>query len=136
MNRNLVPTLVLAAASGWHVRIQEPIALGDGVPEPDVILARGGRRDYRLGHPGPADIGLVVEVSDTSLAYDRDVKVPLYTRAGIPEAWLFDVLGESITRYADPVDGAHRLVENRRFSDRALLVRREHDAEAALPDLR
>jgi len=61
---------------------------------------------------------LVIELADTSLAYDRDVKVPLYTRAGIPEAWLFDVPGESITRQADPVDGADRLVEPARRGQR------------------
>ncbi len=94
--------LVLAAVSGWHARIQEPITLTDSVPEPDVTLARGGRRDYLLCHPGPADIGLLVEVSDTSLAHDRNVKRPLYGAANAPVYWIVNLEDNVLEVCTDP----------------------------------
>src|SRR5437763_16962083 len=98
---------------------QNPIRLAErSEPQPDIAVLRPRADYYAEGHPTAADVLLVIELADTSLAYDRDVKVPLYTRAGIPEAWLFDVPGESITRYADPVDGTDRLVERARRGQR------------------
>ncbi len=61
------------------MRVRNPLRLDDFTePEPDVTLVE--RRDdfYRTGHPLPSDTLLVVEVSDTTLAYDRDVKLPRY----------------------------------------------------------
>ena len=71
-----------------QVRVQNPIRLGEhNEPQPDLALVqRGG--SYGSAHPGPADVFLVLEVADTTLAADRGVKMPLYARAGIPEAWL------------------------------------------------
>src|SRR5262249_37944553 len=57
-------------------------------PQPDLVLLRRREDFYAGADPGPGDVLLVVEVADTSLAYDRDVKMPLYARAGIPESWL------------------------------------------------
>src|SRR5262245_18882937 len=54
-------------SSGWTVRIQQPITLSDSEPEPDVAVARGDDLVYSTHHPGPADLGLVVEVADSSL---------------------------------------------------------------------
>ena len=73
--------LARAFGKGWDVRTEGPIALDDdSEPEPDVAVVRGGPRDYAEAHP--ADPVLVVEVSLTSLAFDREHKASLYARAG------------------------------------------------------
>lgn len=73
----------------------------DSVPEPDVFLIRRRPLETRR-RPRPEDVALVIEVCDTSLAWDRRVKVPLYARAGIPEVWLVDLNGERLLRFRNP----------------------------------
>jgi Uma2 family endonuclease len=60
-------------------------------PEPDIALLRPRPDFYRSSHPTPADIFLIVEVADSSLAYDTQIKLPLYARHSIPEVWLADL---------------------------------------------
>jgi Uma2 family endonuclease len=67
---------------------QEPITTADSEPDPDVMVVRGARRNYRERHPGPGDVGLVVEVADTTLQRNRGVKLRLYAAAGIPTYWI------------------------------------------------
>ncbi|WP_462330665.1 Uma2 family endonuclease, partial [Thiohalocapsa halophila] len=62
---------------------------------------------YRNGHPEPRDVLLIIEVADSSLAYDRDVKLPRYARAGIPEAWLVDLDGRRLVRHRRPAGAAY-----------------------------
>jgi Uma2 family endonuclease len=84
------------------VRIQGPIRLDDySAPQPDISILK--RRDdfYRHGKPRPEDVLLVIEVSDSTLAYDRRVKVPLYARAGIPEVWIVNLVDERVETFAD-----------------------------------
>jgi len=79
------------------VWVQNPIHLSEhSEPQPDLTLLRPRPDFYAQTHPGPGDIFLVVEVAETSVEVDRDVKVPLYARAGIPEVWLVDLSGECI----------------------------------------
>ena len=79
-----------ALGPGWEVRTQMPVALDDeSEPEPDVIVAPGSLRDYSHAHPSrPA---LLVEVADSSLAYDREDKGSLYARARVPEYWIVNL---------------------------------------------
>jgi Uma2 family endonuclease len=78
-----------------------------GGPEPDVAVLRGSASPLRL--PSPRDALLVIEVADTSLAYDRDVKAPLYARAGVPEYWVADLNGERIEVYQEPSPDGYRV---------------------------
>jgi Uma2 family endonuclease len=90
------------------VRSQNPVQLGDAsLPQPDVALLR--RRDdfYASAYPRPADVLLLVEVADTSLAYDRDVKVPLYAQAGIAEVWIVDLNKRELAVYRSLVNGKY-----------------------------
>jgi Uma2 family endonuclease len=97
------------------VNVQNPIRLGDfSEPQPDVALLRPRDDFYAQGHPTPADVLLLIEVADTSLAYDRGVKAPLYARARIPELWIVNLLEDLIEVYTDPVDGAYRQVRRAR----------------------
>lgn len=91
------------------VRNQQPASLlSDTEPEPDIVLARPRADRYRSGHPTAEDILLIIEVADTSLAYDRDTKIPGYGREGIPEAWLWDLGGEHVYVYQDPCPEGYR----------------------------
>lgn len=93
------------------VRVQGPVRLGeDSEPQPDVILL--GLRDdfYGTAHPGPEDVLLLVEVSDSSIEYDREVKLPLYARHGITEVWIVDLENEAIEVYTDPAVEGYRVV--------------------------
>lgn len=82
------------------IRIQLPITLSDSEPEPDAVLAAGTDDDYNTRHPGPDDVLFLVEVSDSTLAFDRTVKLPLYAEAGIPQYWIINVADKSIEVYA------------------------------------
>ena len=77
----------------WYIRSAKPIRLpGQGSePEPDRCVVRGAIRDYGEYHPGPADIALVVEVADSSLADDRKLADGVYGPAGIPVYWIVNV---------------------------------------------
>ena len=83
-------------------------------PEPDIMLLRPRADFYEQAHPRPADILLVVEVSDSSLDYDRGVKLRLYARAGIPEAWIVDVAGEVVEVHREPAATGYRDVRRAR----------------------
>ena len=80
------------------VRVQSPIVLGShAAPQPDLALLRPPIERYAHAHPQGPDILVVIEVADTSAQYDRSVRLPLYARAGIPEAWLVDLAGDAIS---------------------------------------
>ena len=96
----------------YIVRVQSPIRLNDfSEPQPDVTLLSWRDDFYRGAHPTPADVLLVVEVSDTTVETDSKVKVPLYARAGIPEAWLVNIPDERVEVYSDPSGDAYRQVK-------------------------
>ncbi len=85
------------------VKVQGPIQLDDhSEPEPDVVLSKPRRDYYKRSLPQPADVLLVIEVADSSLAYDRTVKMPLYAQAGIAEAWIVNLIDRWIEVYRDP----------------------------------
>lgn len=85
------------------VSVQNPIYLSEySEPQPDLALLRPRTDFYAQAHPQPQDILLVVEVADTSLTYDREVKIPLYAQSGIPEVWLVDLTANCIEAYRKP----------------------------------
>jgi Uma2 family endonuclease len=87
---------------GWQVRIQLATTLANSEPEPDAVLARGDETTFAARHPGPADIGLVVEVAATSLDFDRLDKGRIYAQAAIPTYWIINIVGRQIEVYTDP----------------------------------
>jgi Uma2 family endonuclease len=88
--------------SVWVVANQLPITLADSEPEPDGYVIRGDDRTYLNRTPGPADIGLVIEVSDSSLQIDRVHKGRLYAGAGIPAYWVVNLVDRQVEVYTDP----------------------------------
>lgn len=85
-----------------HLRVQGPIRLGRHTePQPDLSVSRSAQA-YTNRHPDADDLLLVIEVSDSSLQYDRGEKVPRYGKAGVPETWLVDVSARTVTAYTGP----------------------------------
>jgi Uma2 family endonuclease len=84
----------LAVSGQALLRVQGSVQVNDlSQPQPDVALLRP-RDDFYAGrHPGPDAVFLVVEVADTSLRFDRQVKLPMYAQAGVAEAWVIDLNG-------------------------------------------
>jgi Uma2 family endonuclease len=83
------------------IAVQNPIWLpDDSQTQPDLALV--AFRDYMQTLPTPAEVLLVIEVADSSLAYDKQIKLPLYAAAGIPEAWLVDLAARRIERHTEP----------------------------------
>ena len=92
----------------WLVRVQSSVTLPGrrgSEPEPDIAIVRGPAEDYLRRHPGPADIALVVEVSDTTLAQDRGLKARVYARAAIPVYWIVNIPDRRVELYAEPRGG-------------------------------
>jgi Uma2 family endonuclease len=100
---------IFARQDGVLVSVQNPIRLDQSSePEPDLAVIRA---DAAQDHtPGPADVLLVIEVADSSLGYDRQVKASLYARAGIPELWIADLGGERVESHRDPSAAGYRTV--------------------------
>ena len=91
------------------VRVQGPVRLGeDSEPQPDLLLLAPRGDYYASAHPGPEDVLLLVEVSDTSTEYDGEVKVPLYARYGITEVWLVGLDAGTIEVYRAPTEQGYR----------------------------
>jgi len=89
--------------SGWYVDSQEPITLSNSEPEPDIVVVRGDTRQYLDRHPGAEDIALIIEVSDTTLQRDRNVKKRIYARAGISVYWIVNLVEEQVEVYSQPL---------------------------------
>ncbi len=87
------------------VQVQNPVRLDDhSEPQPDIVLLRPRADFYASAHPTPDDTLLAIEVAESSLAFDRKVKAPLYATKGVPELWIIDVAGEAIEMYSQPQD--------------------------------
>ncbi|WP_207956856.1 Uma2 family endonuclease [Rubrobacter tropicus] len=105
---------------------QNPVRLDERhEPQPDLTVIRD--RAYGRSLPTPGDTLLLIEVSDTILSYDRNVKLPIYARAGIPEVWIVDVNGQKVERHTGPSGASYRHTE--------LARKGETLASTTLPDL-
>jgi len=124
----LAQCLVVQVGGRAIVRVQNPIRLGEhSEPQPDVALLKPRPDFYASSHPGPEHVLLVIEVAETSAAVDREVKVPLYARFGVPEVWLVDLAGDQVEVFREPSAEGYREVR--------VLRRGESLAPALLPDL-
>ena len=92
-----------------EVRVQLPLPLNDfNEPEPDLCLVHARREFYETRHPGPHDVFLVLEISASSLRYDRNVKLPIYAAVGVPEVWIEDLAEGALWVYREPFGGAYK----------------------------
>jgi len=122
---NLAHLLIGRLGDRARVRVQGPVRVPPrSIPQPDLTLLRP--RSYRRESATTTDVPLVIEVSDTSLQYDRTVKLRLYARAGIPEYWIVDVNTDTVEVYRSP--------SGERYADRQVLARGESVAPPTFPD--
>ena len=100
------------------VSVHNPIVLNDfSEPQPDIALVKSRTDFYAQALPTAADVLLIIEVADTSIDYDRDIKLPAYARSGVPEVWLADIPAETVTAYTEPANGVYRTVRSYRRGD-------------------
>jgi Uma2 family endonuclease len=95
------------AQSCYVVSVQNPLTISEhSEPQPDLVLLK---RRPRGRLPDPNDVALVIEVSDTTLAYDRDVKLPRYSQAGVPEVWIVDLVARRVESHSAPSAEGYRV---------------------------
>lgn len=131
---------ILASLFGAdYLRMQSPIMLPDpdGIynePEPDAAVTREPENAYNGRHPGPEDLRLVVEISDTTLRTDLMVKARLYARAGIPEYWVLDLNARQLHIHRKPANGEYTAITVHAEAETVAFASRP-DAPIALADL-
>ena len=96
----VIPALL---PKGWFLRIQQTIQTSDSQPEPDASIVRGDRHQYASRHPRADDLGLVIEVADSTLRTDRGIKRRLYARAGIANYWIINLPDRVVEVHSEPV---------------------------------
>jgi Uma2 family endonuclease len=115
-------TLATRIGTRGIVSIQNPVLLTESLPQADVVVYRYREDFYARARPSAADALLLIEVAESSLRFDREVKLPLYAEAGTQEYWIVDVVGRSIEVCRGPrKDGT--------FAERRLL---DGDAEVSI----
>lgn len=115
-----------ASKRGLTVWSQNPIRLDDSTePQPDIALVKLRPDFYAAAHPGPADTLLIVEVAESSLAYDLGIKVPLYARHENPEVWVIDAATRTTHRFRGP--------QSEGYSEQGIITLEEPLACPALP---
>jgi Uma2 family endonuclease len=97
--------LLRRLSDDWVVRIQCALTIRQSEPEPDVAVVRGPDSRYSTRHPGPQDTALVIEVADTSLEEDREIKLRTYARSRIGLYWIVNLRTAQVEVYTDPRGG-------------------------------
>ena len=102
----LYERLVAVVGPSGIVRCQLPIRLGTrSEPEPDFAVVKRNEQHYMNAHPDAADVLLLIEIANTTVSYDRLIKIPLYARHGVLEAWLIDVQAARVHVFRHPQNG-------------------------------
>jgi Uma2 family endonuclease len=110
---------------GWHVEMEAALRIGlDSMPEPDLMVVRGGLLDYRKHAPTARDLGIIIEVSDSSVALDRVTKLRSYAAESIPIYWIINIPNHRVEVYTDPTGSA----DNPSYQER-----REYGPEDQIP---
>ena len=117
------------APGRFRIGIQNPIHLDNGSePQPDVVLLRRRPEGYGAAHPTPADVLLIIEVADSTLNYDREVKAHIYGRNNVPETWVRNLPDDCIERFSEPGPNG--------YGQHTVHRRGETITPVSLPDLR
>ncbi|QDT15325.1 Uma2 family endonuclease [Alienimonas californiensis] len=90
---------------GWFVRVQNPVTFLTSEPLPDLLVVAGEGFDWRDRHPGPEDAALLIEVSDSSLSFDRHRKARVYAAAGVTPYWIVNLVDRRVEVHDEPSPG-------------------------------
>jgi Uma2 family endonuclease len=108
----LAKYLIRLLSDGYVVGVQDPIVLNDdSEPQPDLSIVRFKDDFYKDELPGSKDVLLIIEVADTSVDFDRNVKLRKYAAAGIPESWLIDLASDRVEAHTEPKQSGYGLVK-------------------------
>ena len=115
----------LKEALGKKVKllVQSPINIPpDGAPEPDIALLKPTPEIYRQRKPEAGDVLLLVEVSKSTLDFDREVKLPVYAQAGVKEVWIINLVAKQLETYRQPENNLYRQVMTYDLGSKAALL--------------
>lgn len=133
---NLNHVLSMRLAGRAIVSVQMPVALADdSEPEPDLQILRRRAVPYKDREASAEDVSLIIEVAQTSLAYDRSTKLRLYAEAGIPEYWVVDCVAESVEVHRTPAVGGYREVSRVVGGDATVTLQAFPDVVLPLADI-
>lgn len=117
-NEKIADILKAKLDKSADVRSQNPIVLDDfSEPEPDIVLAIPPRENYLESHPTASDIFLIMEISDTTLAYDRETKAKAYSRNGIQQYLLLNLQNETLENFREPSEDGYQFKQTLRKGD-------------------
>lgn len=106
--------LLAVVGNRWLVSSQNPVRLDGSEPEPDGMLRRPRADEYENANPESSDVGIIIEVADSSFETDRTSKLTLYAEAGIAEYWIVNLIDECIEVHCQPkpdgIDGERRVL--------------------------
>ncbi len=101
-NRRLIRELSILVGDRATLQSQDPVVIStDSEPEPDIAILQNRDDDYLNAHPSSSDILLLIEISDSSLKYDQEVKLPVYAEAGISDYWIFNLVNNCLECYSE-----------------------------------
>jgi Uma2 family endonuclease len=107
--REILDRLAQSLPPGWMWRQEQPVRIPDyDEPEPGITIVRGTNNDYKHRTPEPADVALLVEVSETTYDRDRGEKWTAYAKGGIPVYWIIDLVKARVEVYTDPSPGGYQ----------------------------
>jgi len=131
--RNLVRELAALVAGRAELQCQDPIVLpSNSEPEPDFAILRKRGDNYRFALPNADDVLLVIEIADSTLKYDQEVKVSLYAEAGISDYWIFNLVKNHLEAYSNPYQ---ELQGNFGYSMKRIVLPNQAIALPCFPDL-
>jgi Uma2 family endonuclease len=99
---DLVLSALRVLPAGWFVRVQQTVVTSDSRPEPDFAVVRGNSRSYLVNHPTPADVGLLIEVANTSVLRDQRDKARIYARANVVCYWIVNLEDRRVEVHTQP----------------------------------
>ncbi|MBD2774495.1 Uma2 family endonuclease [Iningainema tapete] len=102
-NRRLIRELSRLLGDRATIQSQDPVVIpNNSEPEPDIAILRNREDDYLDAHPNPSDVLLLIEIADSSLKYDQEVKLPIYAEGGISDYWIFNLVDNFLEFYSEP----------------------------------
>lgn len=129
----LLRELVRLLGDAATLRCQSPILLlNNSEPEPDFAIVRNKPDDYLSAHPTPNDVLLVIEISDSTLNYDREVKLSLYAEAGISDYWIFNLFDNQLEAHSEPFQNGQG---NFGYQNRRIVLPNQAIVLPSFPDL-
>jgi Uma2 family endonuclease len=129
----LLRELVRLLGDAATLRCQSPILLlNNSEPEPDFAIVKNKPDDYLSAHPIPNDVLLIIEISDSTLNYDREVKLSLYAEAGISDYWIFNLFDNQLEAHSEPFQNSQG---NFGYQNRRIVLPNQAIALPCFPDL-